>query len=59
MTPRSPLTGRKLFTGGAPVFPRLLAQMQAMAPAAEVVAVSGSTEAEPIAQICPDSAVGA
>jgi olefin beta-lactone synthetase len=41
----------KLFTGGAPVFPRLLDQMQAMAPAADIVAVYGSTEAEPIAHI--------
>ena len=42
---------RKLFTGGAPVFPRLLEQMQAMAPKADVVAVYGSTEAEPIAHV--------
>ncbi len=42
---------RKLFTGGAPVFPRLLDQMQVMAPAADVVAVYGSTEAEPIAHV--------
>lgn len=42
---------RKLFSGGAPVFPRLLQQMQGMAPEAEVVAVYGSTEAEPIAHI--------
>lgn len=42
---------RKLFTGGAPVFPRLLEQMQAMAPHADVVAVYGSTEAEPIAHV--------
>src|SRR5262249_37252101 len=42
---------RKLFTGGAPVFPRLLDQMSMMAPNAEVVAVYGSTEAEPIAHI--------
>jgi olefin beta-lactone synthetase len=42
---------RKLFTGGAPVFPRLLDQMQTMAPAADVVAVYGSTEAEPIAHV--------
>lgn len=42
---------RKLFTGGAPVFPRLLDQMHAMAPDADVVAVYGSTEAEPIAHI--------
>jgi acyl-CoA synthetase (AMP-forming)/AMP-acid ligase II len=42
---------RKLFTGGAPVFPRLLEQAQQMAPNAEVVAVYGSTEAEPIAHV--------
>src|SRR5262249_47517310 len=42
---------RKLFTGGAPVFPRLLEQMQAMAPKADVIAVYGSTEAEPIAHV--------
>lgn len=42
---------QKLFTGGAPVFPRLLDQMQAMAPNADVVAVYGSTEAEPIAHV--------
>ena len=47
-----PLTGvRKLFTGGAPVFPRLLAALQAAAPGARVVAVYGSTEAEPIAHV--------
>lgn len=39
---------RKLFTGGAPVFPRLLDQMQRTAPQAEVVSVYGSTEAEPM-----------
>ena len=42
---------RKLFTGGAPVFPRLLDQMQGMAPEADVQAVYGSTEAEPIAHV--------
>lgn len=42
---------RKLFTGGAPVFPRLLEQLQRMAPNAEVVALYGSTEAEPIAHL--------
>src|SRR5262249_11749714 len=42
---------RKLFTGGAPVFPRLLDQMQELAPAAAVEAVYGSTEAEPIAHV--------
>jgi acyl-CoA synthetase (AMP-forming)/AMP-acid ligase II len=49
---RQPLPSfKRLFTGGAPVFPRLLGQMQEMAPAAEVVAVYGSTEAEPIAHV--------
>jgi acyl-CoA synthetase (AMP-forming)/AMP-acid ligase II len=42
---------RKLFTGGAPVFPRLLDQLQQMAPNADVVALYGSTEAEPIARL--------
>lgn len=47
-----PLPGlRKVFTGGAPVFPRLLDQVQQMAPTADVMAVYGSTEAEPIAHI--------
>lgn len=42
---------RKLYTGGAPVFPRLLDALQQLAPQADVVAVYGSTEAEPIAHI--------
>jgi acyl-CoA synthetase (AMP-forming)/AMP-acid ligase II len=42
---------RKLFAGGAPVFPRLLADLRRMAPNAEVVALYGSTEAEPIAHL--------
>jgi len=41
----------RVFTGGGPVFPRLLAQAQRIAPKAEVVAVYGSTEAEPIATL--------
>ena len=40
-----------IYTGGAPVFPRLLDDLCACAPQAEVVAVYGSTEAEPIAHI--------
>ena len=44
-------TLRKLYTGGAPVFPRVLAQLQTQVPAARVVAVYGSTEAEPIAHV--------
>ncbi|MGB8356213.1 MAG: AMP-binding protein [Chthoniobacteraceae bacterium] len=42
---------KKIFTGGAPVFPRLLDQLAACAPEASVDAVYGSTEAEPIAHI--------
>ncbi len=42
---------KKLYTGGAPVFPRLLEALRALAPNAEVVAVYGSTEAEPIAHV--------
>lgn len=41
----------KVFTGGAPVFPGLLEKLHTIAPAAEIVAVYGSTEAEPIAEI--------
>jgi acyl-CoA synthetase (AMP-forming)/AMP-acid ligase II len=40
---------RRICTGGAPVFPRLLDRIQAAAPQAAVTAVYGSTEAEPIA----------
>lgn len=42
---------RKVFTGGAPVFPKTLALLQQMAPQAEIFTVYGSTEAEPIAKI--------
>lgn len=42
---------RHLFTGGAPVFPDHLDRFAATFPGAEVVAVYGSTEAEPIAHI--------
>lgn len=42
---------RKLYTGGAPVFPRLLEALRELAPNANPVAVYGSTEAEPIAHI--------
>ncbi len=40
---------RTVFTGGGPVFPRLVAALRRIAPGAEIVAVYGSTEAEPIA----------
>ena len=42
---------RQLHTGGAPVFPRVLAGMRDLAPGATVGAVYGSTEAEPIAHV--------
>lgn len=44
-------TFRHVFTGGAPVFPVMLDALAAAAPEAAVVAVYGSTEAEPIAEI--------
>lgn len=40
---------RKIYTGGAPVFPDLLRRMREALPAAAVQSVYGSTEAEPIA----------
>jgi acyl-CoA synthetase (AMP-forming)/AMP-acid ligase II len=42
---------RHIYTGGAPVFPRLMDKLKSMSPHAEIVAVFGSTEAEPIAHI--------
>jgi acyl-CoA synthetase (AMP-forming)/AMP-acid ligase II len=42
---------KKLFSGGAPVFPRLLDQLASIAPDARIVALYGSTEAEPIAHM--------
>ena len=44
-------TLEQVFTGGAPVFPRVLAKLQEAAPRARVVAVYGSSEAEPIAHV--------
>lgn len=45
---------RHLFTGGAPVFPDLMRRLKNAAPAAKVVALYGSTEAEPIADVALD-----
>jgi len=42
---------KKLYTGGAPVFPSLLRNLQRALPHAKIIAVYGSTEAEPIAHI--------
>ena len=48
----TPLHGfRKIYTGGAPVFPGLLVRLSAAVPEAEIVAVYGSTEAEPMAHV--------
>lgn len=47
---------RKVFTGGAPVFPDLLRRLRAALPDAEIHAVYGSTEAEPIAHFSADEA---
>jgi olefin beta-lactone synthetase len=41
----------QIYTGGAPVFPATLDAIAAAAPDAAVVAVYGSTEAEPIAEV--------
>ncbi|HEX9745766.1 MAG TPA: AMP-binding protein [bacterium] len=42
---------RRIYTGGAPVFMSLMDLMKKSAPNAEIVAVYGSTEAEPISEI--------
>jgi acyl-CoA synthetase (AMP-forming)/AMP-acid ligase II len=42
---------KAIYTGGAPVFPNLLDEIQSANPEMDVVTVFGSTEAEPIAHI--------
>jgi acyl-CoA synthetase (AMP-forming)/AMP-acid ligase II len=49
---------RKVFTGGAPVFPEQMERFQRLAPGAQIVAVYGSTEAEPIAQVSREDISG-
>ena len=44
-------TLKKLYTGGAPVFPPLLQQLQSAMPQGRVIVVYGSTEAEPISHL--------
>jgi olefin beta-lactone synthetase len=44
-------TFRRIYTGGAPVFPSMLDAIAGAAPNASVTAVYGSTEAEPIAEV--------
>ena len=41
----------RIFSGGGPVFPRILDKLQVLAPQANITAVYGSTEAEPIALV--------
>lgn len=45
----------RIYVGGAPVFPSLLRKAKAYCPQAEVTAVYGSTEAEPMAEIALSS----
>lgn len=45
---------KRIYTGGAPVFPRLLRRLAAAMPDGRVFALYGSTEAEPIAHIAWD-----
>lgn len=47
-------TLRTIVTGGGPVFPDIVARARAAAPAARLVSVYGSTEAEPIAHVKDD-----
>ncbi len=50
---------RKVFVGGAPVFPNFLERARRCFPNAEVTAVYGSTEAEPIAHVDASAITGA
>ena len=45
---------KKIFTGGGPVFPGLLDKLHTVAPRAQIAAVYGSTEVEPIACVTYD-----
>jgi olefin beta-lactone synthetase len=42
---------RHIYLGGAPVFPHLLRLLRTVAPEADITAIYGSTEAEPIAHV--------
>jgi olefin beta-lactone synthetase len=50
---------RAVFTGGAPVFPRVLDKVAQAAPQARVAALYGSTEAEPIALLAHEAITSA
>lgn len=45
---------RRVFAGGAPVFPRVLDKLAAVAPAARIHALYGASEAEPMAVLACD-----
>jgi olefin beta-lactone synthetase len=45
------LVVRRFLVGGAPVFPRLSAQLETISPGCHVTSVYGSSEAEPIAHV--------
>lgn len=49
---------KRVYTGGAPVFPGLLERLQKVMPQARIIALYGSTEAEPIAHIAWDDMSG-
>jgi acyl-CoA synthetase (AMP-forming)/AMP-acid ligase II len=42
---------KKIYLGGAPVFPRILRKAKQLCPGATITAVYGSTEAEPMAEL--------
>lgn len=44
----------RIFTGGAPVFPKLMRKLKQIAPQSQIITVYGSTEAEPIAHVAFD-----
>jgi len=50
---------RAVFTGGAPVFPRILEKASQTAPLARIAALYGSTEAEPMALLRADQLTAA
>ena len=50
---------KRIYTGGAPVFPDLLRRLKSALPEAEIHSVFGSTEAEPIAHHHPDEEAAA
>jgi len=54
-TSRSLVFVKKVFLGGAPVFPRVLEKVRKAFPNAAITTIYGSTEAEPMAELAFDS----